>query len=309
MINAELRKLAEEYGMKVDQDVAYGILEGYAATFLDGTGCSRLMLTTRFDSPAQKDALMDIVNLQDLKNDYGIRKLQIAKKVIHVAFRSGPDQIEKIRSFVAWFFPLLDQFGASRADICTQCREPIAEEDAHWVLRDGATAFRMHTSCADELKETVKSQSKGNRVSASGSLGKGILGAFLGALLGAVLWLLLQLISFYTPIAGMAIGWLTVTGYGFLKGKESKLRTPIAAVAGVVGVGLGLFFSSVAPMLKQYGLHSVQLFFQLFSGSQEYRGDFLGTFALGLLFLLLGIFVSVKSESRRTSDMVVTDLE
>jgi len=195
MINAELRQLADEFGMKCDQGVAYGILEGYAATLLDGTGCSRLMLTTRFDSPAKKDALMDIINQQDLKNEYGIRKLQIAKKVIHVAFRSGPDQIEKIRLFIGWFFPLLEQFGASRADICVQCQEPIPEEDAHWVLRDGATAFRMHTACAEELKASISGDKKNNQASATGSVGKGLCGALLGALLGVLLWIVLQQIN------------------------------------------------------------------------------------------------------------------
>lgn len=309
MINPELQKLAEEYGMKYDQAVCYGILEGYAATFLDGTGCSRLMLTTRFESPTDKDALMDLINRQDLKGKYGIRRLQIAKKVIHVAFRSGNDQLQKIRDFIAWFMPLLEQFGASKADICVQCQEPIAEEDAHWVLRDGATAFRMHKTCAEELKRQIGAQSKSPRITGECTLGKGVLGALLGGLLGGVLWLLLQLIHFYTPIAGMATGWLTLTGYSFMKGKASKLRIPIAAVCGVLGVGLGLFFSSVVPMLKQYGVRSFQLFFQLFSGSPDYRGDFLGSFFLGIIFLALGLFVTVKSASRRTTDMTVTDLQ
>lgn len=302
MIGAEIGHLADEYGLQRDQGVVYGILEGYAATLSDSAGSHRLMLTTRFASPDKKDALMDIINSQDLKNEYNIRKLQIAKKVIYVAFRSGADTPEKIRSFIRWFFPLLEQFGASRADICTHCQEPIAQEDAHWVLRDGATAFRMHNSCADELKSSVGS-TRSCRTTANGSLLKGLLGSFVGALLGALLWSLLQLIQFYTPIAGMAIGWLTTFGYGFMKGKTSKLRTPIATVFGVIGVLLGSVFGVLVAVLQAGG--NLSAFVQIVSDDIS---QITGPFFIGLLFMLLGVFVSVKSEGRRTSDMVVTDL-
>ena len=94
MIKGDFLQLAQEYGMKQDQGVAYGIVEGYAATFLDGAGTHRMMLTTRFESNLDKDALLEIVNKVDLKAVYNIRKLQIAKKVIHVAFAVAPENME-----------------------------------------------------------------------------------------------------------------------------------------------------------------------------------------------------------------------
>lgn len=302
MIGPEIGQLADEYGMKRDQGVAYGILEGYAATLSDGAGTHRLMLTTRFDSPDKKDALMDIINSQDLKNEYNVRKLQIAKKVIYIAFRAGSDSPEKLRSFIRWFFPLLEKFGASKADICTQCQEPITKEDAKWVLRDGATAFRMHSSCAEALKAQVGS-TKNYRTTADGSLAKGLLGSLVGALLGALVWVLLQLIHFYTPISGMAVGWLTTFGYGFMKGKTSKLRTPIAVILGAVGVLLGAALGVLVAVLQAGG--NLSAFIQIVSADVS---QITGPFFIGLLFMLLGVFVSFKSEGRRTSDMVVTDL-
>lgn len=300
MIGDQLLQLAEEYGMKYDQAVAYGILEGYAATFLDGTGCSRLMLTTRFESNTKKDALMDVINAQDLKNLYGIRKLQIAKKVIHIAFHNSTDANEKIRRFVDWFMPLLEQYGASKADICTQCQEPMAEEDAHWVLRDGAVAFRMHHSCAEELKNSVQS---GNHIQASdnGSLLKGILGALTGALLGALLWMLMELIHFYAPISGLAIGWLVVFFYGKLGGKTGKLRLPVLIAASTLSTSFGVFLSAFATASNKSAFFAELGNPELWTSMAEY-------IALGLVFMALGLFVALKSERRRTTDMVVTDL-
>ena len=301
MIGVQLQQLAESYGLKYDQAVAYGILEGYAATFLEGTGCSRLMLTTRFESPSQKDRLMNIINSKDLKGLYNVRKLQIAKKVIHVAFKSGPDTNEKIKEFIAWFMPLLEQYGASKADICTQCQEPIAEEDAHWVLRDGAVAFRMHHTCAEELKDSISATAKSPRASAEGSVKKGILGALLGAVLGAVLWMAMELIRFYAPIAGMAIGWLVVNCYSKFGGKTGKFRLPILIITGIFGTALGVFLASFATTSDKSAFFSILADSQILSSMIELIG-------LGLLFFALGLFVALKGEKRRTSDYVVTDL-
>lgn len=308
MVTADIVKLAEEYELKQNQGVVYGILKGYAATFSDGTGVHRLMVSTRFTTNAEKDTLMELLNKEDLKGLYNVRKLQIAKKVVYIAFKMGPDTIEKIRTFIDWFFPLLEKYGASKADVCVQCQEQILDEDAHWVLRDGATAFRMHKACADDLKLTVSVQNKSRTVSQDGSLGMGILGAFLGALMGAALWLLLQLIGFYTPIAGMAIGWLTVNGYAFMRGKTSKLRMPIALVFGAFGIFLGLYLAYVIPALGQNGAGFLLSFFRLFA-DQQFLGEFMGSFILGAIFLVLGTYVSFKSEGRRTTDFVVTDLD
>ena len=309
MIKGEFLQLAQEYGMKQDQGVAYGIVEGYAATFLDGAGTHRMMLTTRFASNTDKDALMEIVNKTDLKGLYNIRKLQIAKKVVYVAFTMSPDTIDKIRSFVSWFFPLLEQFGASKGDICVQCQEPMEDEDIQWILRDGATSFRVHKTCAEELKETVKSQSRNFRADQNGSIAKGILGALFGAVVGIALWLLLQLINFYSPIAGMATGWLSLFFYGRFHGKASKLRIPILLIAGALSVALGAMLGEIMVILLQGGgAQAFHLFLNSFRTMPEFQSGVLFNIGIGIFLMLLGLFASVKSEGRRTTDLVVTDL-
>ena len=204
MIGSEFEQLAKSYGLTRDQSICYGVLQNYAVTFLDGPGCHRIMITTRFESPAEKDLLMDVINAQDLSGKFGIRKLQIAKKVIHVMFRKGDDAMDKIRDFIDWFFPLLPTYRAWQADICVQCSTPMEEEDAHWILRDGAVAFRVHKQCADELKTQLGLQDT--------KTGKAVLGALLGGLAGAVLWMCLQMLGWLASVAGIAIGFLTVWG-------------------------------------------------------------------------------------------------
>lgn len=309
MIKGEFLQLAQEYGMKQDQGVAYGIVDGYAATFTDGAGTHRMMLTTRFASNTDKDALMEIINRTDLKGLYNIRKLQIAKKVVYVAFAMAPDTMKKIRSFIEWFFPLLEQFGASKADICVQCQEPMEDKDAQWILRDGATAFRVHKPCADELKLTIKTQTKGYRADQNGSIGMGILGALAGAGVGIALWLILKLINFYGPIAGMATGWLSLFFYGRFHGKASKLRIPILVIAGILSTILGAASSAVLEiLLKGGGAQSVSLFLSAFQADPAFQEGVLFNIGIGIFLMGLGLFASVKSEGRRTTDFVITDL-
>lgn len=307
MIGVPFLQLSRQYGLTYDQGVAYGTINGFPVTFLDGAGCHRIMVTTRFTTPSQKDTLMDIINAQDLKGLYHIRKLQIAKKVIHIVFRGVPDTMDKVPAFINWFFPLLEQNGASRADVCIQCQEPIVEEDGQWVLRDGAVAFRMHKHCAEELKQSVSGKKTADP---EGSLGKGIAGAAIGAVLGAVLWAVLQYIGFFAPIVGMAIGWLAVTMYGKLDGKTGKLRLPVLTVATVLGVVLGVVSAEIPALLQTgAGWQVLSVFLENLRTNYAYQSGIYGNLVMGLMFSALGLFVSLKSNSRKTSDMTVTDLK
>jgi len=307
MIKGDLLQLAEEYGLKQDQGVSYGIIQEYAVTLSNGAGNLRMMISTRFESNEDKDALMHIIDQQDLKGQYGIRKLQIAKKVIFVSFSDRPDSKENIRSFIDWFFPLLEQFEAFPADICVQCQLPIKEEDAHWVLRDGATAFRMHRDCAEELKKTVGAQNQDFGAKKNGSLLRGILGMLVATLLGAALWTLMQMIDFYAPIAGMANGWLIVFLYGKFNGSNHKLRVPLMVIIGILSVLLSVLCTYLVAMVQQNA--PISLFFQGLATNADTQTGFINKAAVGSIFMGLGIFVSLKSIARNTINLIVTDLE
>lgn len=310
MIGVPFQQLSQKYGLKYDQGVAYGTIQGYPVTFLDGTGCHRIMITTRFLTSAQKDQLMDTVNAQDLKGLYNVRKLQVAKKVIHVVFRGVPDTMDKVPAFIDWFFPLLEENGATKADICPQCMEPIADEDAQWILRDGAVAFRVHKGCSEELKQTVTAANHDKRANPDGSLLRGIGGAALAALLGALAWMLLQAINFMATIAGMIIGWLSVYLYGRFGGKRCKLRLPVLILFSVLGVALGVLLAEIPALVQAgAGVRVLAVFFENLKNNYAFQAGIWGNLSMGLIFAALGLFVSLKSDARKTSDMTVTDLQ
>lgn len=308
MIGVPFQQLADQYDLTTSQGVAFGTIQGYPVTFLDGAGCHRIMITTRFMTPSQKDTLMDIINGQDLKGLYNIRKLQIAKKVVHVMFKGVPETLDKIPAFIDWFFPLMEQNGATKANVCPQCMEPMDDDDAQWVLRDGAVAFRMHRNCADELKESVAVINK-KTAGTDASVGKGIAGAALGALAGGLLWAVLQYINFFAPIAGVAAGWLTVFLYGRLGGKKGIVRLPVVILATALAVALGVVLAEIPGLIQLgAGWNVLAVFFKTMEENYAFMSGIWGNLSMGLILGGMGIYLSVKSDSRKNDTFVVTDL-
>lgn len=306
MIGMLFQQVANQYGLKTSQGVAFGTLHGYPVTFLDGIGCHRIMITTRFATPSQKDTLMDIVNAQNLKNLYNLRTLQIAKKVIHIKFRQGADIMDRVSAFVEWFFPLLEQNGASKATICPQCQEAIADEEAQWILRDGAVAFRVHKHCADELKESLANSSG----CSSDSMAKAIGGALLGALAGSLLWAILQYFNFYAPFAGLICGWLSVFLYRKWGGRTGFVQYPIVIACTVLGCCVGVVLAEVPALLQLgAGWNVFGMFFESMQTNYGYMSGIWGNLSMGLILGALGLFFSLKSAARKDADYTITDLE
>ena len=48
MIGRGIKKLAEEFGLRISSGVAYGSLMGFSSTFSEGSGYKSLVITTKF---------------------------------------------------------------------------------------------------------------------------------------------------------------------------------------------------------------------------------------------------------------------
>lgn len=153
MIGSGLKKLAQELGMKVGKGVAYGSLRGYAAAFSEGAGYKQLVFTTKFPEPDQRAALLAAAQGVDLRKTYRVEQLEAMDDGILVVFRDDPETMAKIRAFLNWFVPLLLQYGATPANVCTQCGAQI--ERGRWVLIGGG-AFYLHDACLEKIGGTWK---------------------------------------------------------------------------------------------------------------------------------------------------------
>lgn len=314
MIGSGLKKLAEENGMKVAKGVAYGSLRGYAATLSEGSGYKQIVITTKFAQVEKLDALQAQVNSRNITRELRVRNLSMAPNGIHIVFNDNPGTMAKIREFIDWFFPMLDEAEASKVDICSECGMPITS--GCWKLIDGI-AFHMHDACARRTLDNISHEEQERKNADEGNYLTGAVGALLGASLGAVVWAIVLNLGYVASLVGLLIGWLAEKGYTLLKGKQGKAKIAILVLAIIFAVILGTFGADVLTLVQMINDNETYLtmgdipaaIVMLLTENEEYRTGVLANIGQGLLFAGLGVIGILMQANKDVSGTKVTDLE
>ena len=315
MIGSALKKLAAENGMTVAKGVAYGSLRGYCATLSEGAGYKQIVLATRFPEQAKQDELTGYVNRSDVTKNYRVKHISFAPNGINIVFLDNPGTMKKLRAFIDWFFPLLEQYGATHMAICAECGTPV--EAGRWILRDGVAAFYIHDCCAKNLEQELEQIKEARKQPGNGSYWLGLLGALLGAILGAVVWGIVLGMGYVASIIGLLIGWLASKGYDLCKGRQGKGKVVILIFAVLFGVLLGTVLPDIAYLgqgiaagefVITYGeIPSLILGLVLFDS--EYQAAILHNGGMGLLFAALGAFALLRKTGKEVQDPKLTYLD
>lgn len=306
MIGSGLKKLAQEYGLKVSHGVAYGSLQGYAATFSEGAGYKQIMFSTRLPD---QNAFLFALGQVDLKAAFRIQSLNVTVNAIQVVFQDNPGTMAKIREFLAWFLPLLQQHGAAMVNVCPACGCELGA--GKWIMINGVASY-MHGACAEKAHRDIQGADHAAKQSRTGSYGTGLVGALIGALIGAVVWALVLNLGYVASLVGLLIGWLAEKGYTLLGGKTGKGKVAILAVAVVVGVIAGTFGAEILDVMNTFDasfVDSAELVFKVFEMDSEAQGIIIGNIAMGLLFAALGVFAMLKKASDDAAGNKVIDLD
>lgn len=177
MVGSGLKKLAGEYGMKIGSGVAYGSLGGFAATLSEGSGWKQIVFATQFPDAVRKTQFMDAVQQVNVQKQYRVQNLGVGPRSIQVVFLDNPGTMKKIREFIAWFLPMLTEYGATGIHSCTECGCEVTS--GRWILVNG-TAYYLHDSCADKVIREIEADNSQRREEAAGSYFTGLIGALLG---------------------------------------------------------------------------------------------------------------------------------
>lgn len=315
MIGSGLKKLAAEYGMKVDRGVAYGSMQGYAATLCEGGGWKRITFSTIFADPVQKTMFMDAIQAVDVQKEYRVTNLSVAPDGILVDFFDNPGTMAKIKAFLAWFMPLLQQYQASTCNVCPQCGCEVTT--GKWMLVNGVAKF-MHDSCAEKAIRDIEGSNERRAQEDEGTYLKGTIGAFIGALLGAVVWAVVLVAGFVASIVGLLIGWLADKGYKLMHGKNGKGKIAILIVAVILGVivgTLGASAISLAMEISEYpemGLTYADIpavMLVLFLEDADYSSMMLSNIGMGLLFAALGVYWLVIRAGKEVAGEKIVELK
>ena len=314
MIGSGLKKFAAENGMKVSNGVAYGSLRGYAATMSEGAGYKQIFFSVAFPDPAQKSLLVDAINGIDLQKAYRVREFQMSLKGILVVFLDNPGTMKKITAFVDWFIPLLQQYGATTADVCAECGTQITA--GCWKMVNGV-AHHFHETCAEKVRDRITAENETRQQEATGSYVLGFVGALAGSVIGAVVWAIVLCLGYVASLVGLLIGWLAEKGYNLLHGRQGKAKIAVLIIAIIIGV--------VAGTLGGYALTYAQLIAEDEAGALAYsdipmlmeytltdpetQGYVLKDVGMGLLFAALGVFALLRKAGQAVADTKFVDLK
>ncbi len=313
MIGAGLKKLAKEQGMKMDKGVAYGSLRGYAATLSEGAGYKLLQIATIFEDPQSQFHLETVLNSKNLMKEFRVKQVIFIEKGMCILFHDNPGTMKLIYAFIDWFFPLLEENGASKWNVCVECGEEITA--GQWKLIDGM-AYHFHTTCGLSVATEIEREENVKKSEDTGSYGTGFVGAFLGAVLGAVVWALVLLLGYIAGLVGFLIGWLAEKGYHLFRGKNGKGKIAILIIVVIFGVVFGTFLGETISIVNLINSGELAgwtyadipyLFYILFMDS-EYLMAVGSNVLVGLLFAGLGIFSMLRRANKEVSGVKVQDL-
>jgi len=317
MIDGKLKKFAEANGLKVDKGVVYGSLRGFAATLGYNGGGVQLVISTRFEAASKQDAFRAVVDQHNLSKEYRVQDMRFAPNGISVIILDSFNTMKRLEAFVDWFLPLLEQYGASKADTCIECGMPV--ENGTWILHDGVAACHVHSACADKIIREVEAGNEQRKTADTGSYGKGFLGAFLGMLVGAVLWAVIYALGYLASLAGFVTGWLANLLYDKLGGKQGKGKIAILIIVIILGVLLGTLAGIGLSLANEiingdwgsvYTLADVPgLVLALMLVEPAFLLAVLKDAGLGLLFAALGVFGVLRNAGRQVADEKVTVLK
>ena len=314
MIGSALKKLAAENGLTVAKGVAYGTFRGYCTTFSEGSGYKQILISTCFPEEAKQDEFLGYVNRFELTKTYRVQNLSFAPNGINIVFHDTVGTMKKIYAFIDWFWPLLEQYGATGPDICPECGMPVAS--GRWILRNGIAACFLHEACAQKLERELEAHIEEKKQPGNGSYWLGLLGAFLGAILGAIVWGVVLYIGYVASLIGLLIGWLSNKGYDLCKGRQGKGKVAILVVAIIFGVLLGTLLPDIVYLAQGISAGELELTYGQIPATllgllilePEYLIGTLKNGGMGLLFAFLGVYALLRKTGKEVKEPTITNL-
>lgn len=306
MIGSGLRKLAGEKGMTVANGVAYGSLHGYSATLSEGSGIKTLVFATRFSDIAQKIAFTEQIQSMGLDKEFKLNALEVQDKVISVVFLDTIGTMKRIRAFIDRFIPVLDRYGASKTDICSECGMILT--GGSWKLVNGI-AIHVHEACAERIRADIQVNNE-ERLSA-GSYLSGAAGAFVGAVGGAVAWAAIYLLGYVSSLVGFLIGFLAEKCYNLFRGKNGVGKIFILILAVIFGVLLGSIAANVIGIMGELDIgigDSLLLMIAAVAEVPEARTALIADTLMGLVYAAIGVVLLLIRTKKEVTGPKFIDL-
>ena len=300
-----IKNIANENGMKISKNIAYGNVGGYMATLKGGYETSTISFSGAFtDECANK--ISAVLSDKEFIKEHHVMKFRVLRESVTAEFQNTFNTEKKMKGFIKAFPEVLKENGVIGDGFCTACGNTIeSEADSNIVLINGI-AHRVHKGCTSSLNERADIEQAKHETEEK-NLGKGILGAFLGSILGGVAWAIVYYIGYFASIVGLLIGFLATKGYEKLGGKVCKAKMPIILIATVFGAIFGQVVGDIAAIYvmmapEGYYLMDIPYLYMYALGDSEFMTTVLGNLAIGIIFALGGAIGILRKTSKENKD-------
>ncbi len=309
MMQKFIKNIANENGMKISKDVAYGTVGGYMATVKGGYEISEISFSGAFtDECASK--ISAILSDKDFVKEHRVMKFRVLRESVTAEFQNTIGTEKKMNGFLKAFPEILKENGVIGDGFCTACGNTIESgADSNVVLINGI-AHRIHSGCTGSLNERADIEQAKHETEEK-HLGKGVLGAFLGSILGGVVWAIVYYIGYFAAIVGALIGFLATKGYEKLGGKVCKAKVAIILIATVFGAVFGQVLGDFAAIYinyipEGYALVDIPFIYMYYLEDAEFLRTTIADLVIGIIFALGGAYGALRKASKENKDAALT---
>ena len=338
MIGSGLKKLAAQYGLNVENGVAYGMAKGCLIALSEGAGYKRLSIYVGQGEQSQAEQAADQIvvskagpdpaqqraealgeRIVELASDYERYRLMRSSQrfngveiasdssALSVNFFDNPGTIKRVEAFIEEVLPQVAEL--TRPGECALCGREL-QGDACAVLMPGERVAAMDADCAGRFEDACAQQKQG-------SVARGMIGAAVGALIGAALWCAVGLAGYTASIVGMVTALLAGKGYDLLGGRPGRARMACIVACTLLAVAVGDAAAIGVMIWREYAQSGAELMQAL--GFGEYLGmmtellvadsEFMGGVArdllLGWLFAIIGCVAVLRKSGKNGAERVV----
>lgn len=247
MIGPAIKKYAKSRGLKITKDVAYGYIDGYLVTLIDGWDIKK----ATFSCSLTDDAIIfldSMLSEKSCKKTYKIDSYEIDNYGLSIAFLDIPGTMDKVIALVENLIGIFRKHAIPCGDVCPFCERTIEPDDVSSIVLDNEFAHRVHRACAKKMTDLSALDELVNKMDGK-SLILGVIGALLGAVVGSIPVIVAYCYSFYFPFLCFFVGVGAKFGYDLFKGKTGAAKIITVFAMAPIGSALSMFFSYIACFL------------------------------------------------------------